>query len=120
MVRKLKLKESNNSEVVLSSDLFDVVEVEGTDINNKPYNELRIESKGLANRCAVEVTLDSDWFSKYHEQEDVTFVKYYGAKVGWGMSSKPVNVDDMIYCLEEAKKFADRLNQWLIRYGRKA
>lgn len=122
MVKKLRLRESTDN-VILSNDLFELVSESGTTVLDVPWQGLDVRSKGLAKKCVVEIRLDSNWFRAEKEAEqngtDIT-VKYYGAKVGWGMSSMPIDVDDMIYCLQEAKKFAERIERELDRLGLRA
>jgi hypothetical protein len=76
-------------------------------------------SKGLADQCVVEVRLNDNYFRdiKHFNGTDPVQITVHNAYVNWGMSTKPVDVDDMIYCLQEAKKFAERVEQYLSRKG---
>lgn len=116
MVKKLRLAESDMG---YKTDLFELYPVSGVNVDDVPFEEWRIKSKGLAEKCVVEVRLVSNYFRDIKNYDGVNPVKitYHDATVNWGMSTKPIDVDDMIYCLEEAKKFAERVRIYLTKKG---
>ena len=125
MVKKLRLKEDfeYGTKVVLSNDLFDLVEVVSEDINNKPYNMLECRCKGLAKKYGVQITIQDDFLRKNREPDDITFCLYEGAWIGcagFNGPSESEKVDDVIYCLQEAKKFVNDIERYVDKVGRRA
>lgn len=123
MVKKLRLNEDfeYGTKVVLSNELFDLVEVISTDINDKPYNMLECRSKGLAKKYSVQITVQDDFMRKNREPDDITFCLYEGAWIGCGGfngSSKSNQVDDVIYCLQEARNFVNDIERYVDKVGR--
>ena len=90
-------------DIVKSNDLFELVTISGTTMDDVPWFGYEVRSKGLAEKCVVEIKLDHAW--KDYEQRPTIDFNYTRSYVDWGLSSQPVNVNDMIYALEEAEKF---------------
>ena len=114
-----KLTETiNNVSVVISSELFDLVEESGTGIHNTPWTGLRVLSKGLADDLVVEIRLDSQG-GKF-DGNPVTYT-YSGAYIAYGYRSARYSDEDIrnfIHVLEEALKFKDSILDYITSYNK--
>lgn len=128
MVKKLRLKEDfeYGTKVVLSNELFDLVEIVSTDINDKPYNMLECRSKGMAKKYNVEIEIWDDFIRKNREPGDITVCLYehssikcagFSCVMGTRESKK---IDDVIYCLQEARNFVNDIERYVDKVGKRA
>lgn len=100
-------------EIIFSTDNFVLLSNEGIGANDTPYKELRVVSRGIAEKHVVEVRLDS---TNEKIQGDSIQFKYFGAYVSHGMRMRQDSLSETreyIQVLEEAVSFAEKINSWL-------
>ena len=110
------LKESIVDRPILSSDSFELVKASGIGTHETPWTGLKVISKGLAKKHAVEIKLNTGRDKWYIFDGTPIDFKYTDAYVSHGMRMKTDTLDETreyIAVLDEAVNFAERVNAYL-------
>lgn len=105
---------ASSSPVIFEDDMFTFRKESGIGVNNTPWEGLKVDSKGLAEKHVVEVRLNTKG-SPAFDGEPVKF-QYKDAYVSHGMRERMDTLDDTrdyIDVLENALVFAERVNDWI-------
>lgn len=101
---------AGTSDVLLSSEMFDLVKRTGVGGQDTPYTMYEVSSKGLADDYVVEIRLRTDY--PYLDGEPVEFT-VRESYIRWGISSNSgKDVDEFIKVLQAAKEFKAEIDKY--------
>jgi len=109
---KKLIKAARNDDVIISSDMFELVSTSGIGIDNTPWTGYDVISKGSASDLVVRLGLDSrmvDWDS-WEEGDPPIANNYTGIYLSWGFGSHGhPDPRVMVEVLEEAMDFGAKV-----------
>lgn len=98
------------TEVLLSSEMFDLVERKGIGRNNTPYTLKEVKSKGLAEKWIVEIRLSQKGFQQF-EGTPVDY-QYNGCYINYGLRGRiDTHIDEFIQVLQAAQDFKSQIDK---------
>ena len=103
------------NKIIFENDNFALLEIHGIGMENTPYARLEVESKGLAKKHVVDISLYSA--CPAFEGKPVQYrYRAWGAYVNHGMRMKIDTLDETleyVEVLKDAVDFAKRVNAWI-------
>ena len=97
------------TKVLISSEMFDLVERKGIGRNNTPYTLKEVKSKGLADKWVVSIGMSTVGYTPF-EGKPVEY-QYQGCYVNYGMRGVvDTHIEEFIEVLQAAKEFKDRID----------
>lgn len=97
------------TEVLLSSEMFDLVERKGIGRNNTPYTLKEVKSKGLAEKWIVEIRLNQKGFPPF-EGTSVEY-QYNGCYINYGLRGRiDTHIEEFIQVLQAAQDFKSQID----------
>lgn len=112
MKRVIKASEG---EVIFEDPWFSFQRVSGIGMNDTPYKDLRVKSKGLADKHVVEIRLSRPTSTPAFDGTpgEYTYRTAYIAHGMRGVSDSLEDTEEYIEVLEDAVAFARKVIRWL-------
>lgn len=108
--RIIRASEDRSKTVLLSSDMFELVEVNGIGRNNTPFTLKEVVSKGLAKKWVVSIHMDSRGF--YDFEGDPVVYSYRGCYINYGLRMKvDTHIEEYIKVLNAAVDFKNKIDE---------
>ena len=102
--------------LVFENEYFALVKEGGIGMNDTPWTGLKVQSKGIAEKHVVEIRLNHVGYQAFDGTPVV--YQYSDAYVGHGMRMQADTLQETqeyIKALQEAVKFAEKVNNWLFK-----
>ena len=112
-MKRVVIRASSN-DVIFEDDMFTFRKESGIGMSNTPWEGLRVDSKGLAEKHVVEIRLNTKGWNDFNG-EPVKY-QYKDCYIAHGMRSRSDTLDETaeyIDVLEDALVFAERVNDWI-------